>query len=467
MLSGASPAAAAVASAARGFWKMKATRRGRTILASQMGSRVLWRRIAAFAGIYSATILAFLGTVVAARQLTKQEFGVLTLALFTAAFLQSLLDLTVEEVAVKFGFRYIAAERWGRLRRLLRGALVVKVVGGAIATLVLLAFAPLAHVVFRGRQPDLTAALAIAALIPLFQAPEGLGAAALVLRRRYDVRGVFLAFTAVTRFLALWIGSRYGVVETVVGVVVAQLVSSAAISFAGASALRRFPQAAPESLADDRAEIKRFVVQSSLATTVLALRGNLGPVALGTVAPTAAVANFRAAQAPQSALSAFSAPARIVLLTEQTHAWEHGRRAEVFAGVRRYTLGAAGLGAVILVPALWLMPTLVRWVYTAKYVPATDAFRLVLVAGIVQLVVGWSKSLPVTIGRPGLRVLTHGIEVLVFVPLVLVLGWHWGATGAAAAVLASSVAFALTWAVLIVGIRRESLAVVPVSGLSG
>jgi hypothetical protein len=58
---------------------------------------------------------------------------------------------------------------------------------------------------------------------------------------------------------------------------------------------------------------------------------------------------------------------------------------------------------------------------------------VLILAAAVQLIVGWSKSFPVTIGRPGLRILTHGIETIVVLPLTLVFGSQWGAAGAAGA----------------------------------
>ena len=45
--------------------------------------------------------------------------------------------------------------------------------------------------------------------------------------------------------------------------------------------------------------------------------------------------------------------------------------------------------------------------------------------------------------------------MLVLVPLVGVFGAKWGATGGAAAVLVSSVAFCLYWTFLFLRIRRE------------
>ena len=109
--------------------------------------------------------------------------------------------------------------------------------------------------------------------------------------------------------------------------------------------------------------------------------------------------------------------------------------------------------AVVVPPAFILMPWLVRVLYGADYEGASDAARLVLLAAALQFVFGWSKSLPVSIGRPGLRVLAHGIESVVMIPLVVVLGREWGATGGGGAVLASTVVFCGIWVVLLARLR--------------
>ena len=67
-----------------------------------------------------------LASIVAARVLGLEEFGVFATALFVVGFFQALLDLTVEESLTKYGFRYVAAEDWGRLRRLFRQMLLFK-----------------------------------------------------------------------------------------------------------------------------------------------------------------------------------------------------------------------------------------------------------------------------------------------------------------------------------------------------
>jgi O-antigen/teichoic acid export membrane protein len=426
-----------------------------------MRSRLFWRRSAAAAGIYASVVLGFLGTVIAAHRFSTHVLGLYALVLAATGFFQTLLDLTFEEALVKYGFRFQEREDWGRLRRLFGRAVQVKLVGGVLAGACLLALAPAAGALFGDDR--LLKPMLVAAALPLMQAPENVGGVALILRGRYDIRAFFLLFSMALRLAGIAIGTRYGLTETIVAIVAAQIAATSAVLGAGWVAFRRYPRVAAVPIGPERPEILRFVRQSSLATGVVALRSTLSPLLLGVVASPTQVGYFRVAQAPQQGFAALSAPARLILLTEQTRDWERGTREAVFDGVRRYSLGAAAVAAVLLVPLIWFAPDLVRLLFTSKNLGATDALRLIVIAGAVQFVVGWTKSFPVSIGRPNLRIWTHGLETLVLIPLVLVLGAAWGATGAAGAVLASSVAFALFWTILFVRIRREpDVQVVPV-----
>jgi O-antigen/teichoic acid export membrane protein len=418
-----------------------------------MRSRLFWRRSAAAAGTYTSAALGFLGTVVALHVFSTDTFGLYALVLAATGFFQSLLDLTVEEALVKFGFRYLTREDWGRLRRLFASAIVFKVSGGVLATAVLLGLAPAANTILN--KHGLTTPLLIGAFLPLAQCTENVGGVAIVLHGRYDVRALFLTVSMALRLTAIAVGAPHGLAATVAGIVAAQAVATAAIGITGWLAFRRFPQAPAVPLAEERRGIFAFVAQSSVASGVTSLTTTLSILVLGRVASTTQVAWYRAALAPQQAFAALSSPARLVLLTEQTRDWERGRRAPVFAGIRRYTLGTAAVTGILLPFLLVFTPQLARLLFSAKNLGAVDATRLVIVAGALRMVYGWTKSFPVSIGRPSLRIWTHGLEMLVLVPLAGVLGAKWGATGAAAAVVASSVAFCAYWTVLYFRIRRE------------
>jgi O-antigen/teichoic acid export membrane protein len=408
--------------------------------------RLLVRRSLTAVGIYSSVVLGFLATVVAARRLGSEVFGLYTIVISASGFFQILLDLTVEEAVVKYGFRYVAREDWGRLRELYRNALLFKLTGAAFGAIGVVVLAPFADALFG--HAGLETALFIAAGIPIGQALEGLAGTALFLRSRYDVRAAFLIWSMLLRLVAIWFATPHGLVATVTAVVLAQAASTASIAVVGLAAFRRFPRAQRVPLGADRREIAGFVVQSSAGSGVVSVRNFLTPLLLGIVTSPVQVGFFRVAQAPQSGFQALSAPARMVLLTEQTRDWEHGRRTAVMRGIRNYSLLAAIAMVVAVPPLFYWMPDLVRLVYKSQYLGAVDASRVFLIAAAVQFLVGWTKSFPVTIGRPQLRWMTHGAESLVIIPLTVVLGLAYGATGAAVAVLAGTCVFAALWAVI-------------------
>jgi O-antigen/teichoic acid export membrane protein len=414
-------------------------------------SRLFVRRSVTAVGIYSSVVLGFAATVVATRVFhSTRLFGDYATVLFAAALSQVFFDLTVEEALVKYGFRYTTAEDWGRLRRLFVSALRFKLVGSALGAAALVVFALVGP-------SRLTVPLLLAAGIPLGQSLEGLAGAVLYLRSRYDLRALLLAWSMGLRLAGVAIGARYGVTEAIAGVLVAQVAATATVVAVGRLAFRRFPQAPARALGDDRRDVVSFVLQSSVATGVVALRTSLAPLLLGAVTNTVQVGLLRVAQAPQSAFQSLSAPARMVLLTEQTRDWERGEQSAVLRGIRRYSLLAFLVSLVIVPPVFVFLPDLIRLLNGAEYVGAADAARIFTIAAAVQFIVGWTKSFPVTIGRPGLRALTHGVESLVVLPLVVVLGAVWGAKGAAIAVLVGMVVFALNWLWIFVRIEPDDV----------
>ena len=425
-----------------------------------------WRRSSSTAaGVYVSAAIGFLGSIVAFRELGTIEFGRLALVLAATGFFQLFADLTVEEAVVKYGFRYAAREDWGRFRRVFEVGLELKLAGGLLGALGIVVLAPLSHLIWNAH--SLFWPMLLAALLPPAQAPEGLASAALIVRRRYDVRAAFLIVSMALRLAAFAVGAAFGVLETVIALVAAQVVATAAISVVGVAALRRYPSAPAVPLGDDRLPFRRFVVTSSLGSVLSPMRGLLGTLLLGAVTTVRQVSYFRIAQVPESAFASLSSPVRMILLSEQTHAFEQGRWDTVNRMLRRYVTGAGLLMAVLLPPLLWLTPTLLRFAYGAKAEPASNAARLILLVAAIQVILGWAKSFPVSIGRPALRLVAQGAEIVVLVPALLVLGSRYGATGAAGGFLIAAGAFALTWAVILLRLRRDPSLVAPEPVVSG
>jgi hypothetical protein len=157
------------------------------------------------------------------------------------------------------------------------------------------------------------------------------------------------------------------------------------------------------------------------------------------------------AQAPQSGFQTLSAPARMVLLNEQTRDWNGAINRQCCAACR-YSSGAL-LIRCARTAALIFLPTLIRWIYTSAYVDAT--LRVCHDCGRRAVRRRLDEVLPVTIGRPGLRS-SHGIETIVVLPLVVVLGAEW-APPAPPAMLVGMVVFAVIWVFIFLRIEPSDV----------
>jgi O-antigen/teichoic acid export membrane protein len=422
-----------------------------------MRSTAMWRRSVTAAGVYVSAAVGVLGTVIAAHELSLRAFGLLAIVTGTTSVFQLIGDVTVDEALIKYGTRYATRERWGRFRRIFEIGLLLKVAGGVVGGVGVLIVVPFAAALFKDSH-GIAVPLALAALIPLVQAPEGVAASMLIVRRRYDVRALFLLLSMLLRLAGLAAGASISLTGAVVGLVLAQALATVAICIAALLAYMRTPRVASEPLADDRREFRSFVMQSSIGSLISPLRGTLAFPLLGLVASPVQVGYFRAAQAPQTAFASLSAPLRMVLIAEQTHEFERGNVRAMYRLLRRYIIGTTA-AMLMLVPLLWwAAPHVVRWVFPKQYPGAVDATRLILLAAALAVIWAWTKWFPIAIGKPGLRIWTQSVEIVVLIPTLLVLGSAYGATGAAGATVISAGVAAVLWTVILFRLRREHLA---------
>src|SRR5438552_3947712 len=82
---------------------------------------------------------------------------------------------------------------------------------------------------------------------------------ALILRGRYDIRAFFLLLSMALRLAGIAIGTQYGLTETVVAIVAAQILATSAVLAAGWIAFRRYPRVPAVPIGRERSEITRFV----------------------------------------------------------------------------------------------------------------------------------------------------------------------------------------------------------------
>jgi O-antigen/teichoic acid export membrane protein len=140
-----------------------------------------------------------------------------------------------------------------------------------------------------------------------------------------------------------------------------------------------------------------------------------------------------------------SAPLRLALSAEQAKLAAQDRRPELLRSVRWHTVIGIALGLALAIAGYFTLPWLIPLLYSQTFSEAVTPARILLVAAVAMLSIGWAKSLFIGIGRPGLQAIVAFVELALTVAALVVLVPEGGASGAAAAVSGTSVVLALVW----------------------
>ena len=104
-----------------------------------------------------------------------------------------------------------------------------------------------------------------------------------MLAGRYDVRAWYVFLTQLLRATGLVVGAQFGVTEAVLGLVLGQVAGLDRGQLGGDRRVPPVPAAELEPLGEDRKEIVRFVITSSIGSGIVSLRGAIVPLLLGAV----------------------------------------------------------------------------------------------------------------------------------------------------------------------------------------
>lgn len=153
-------------------------------------------------------------------------------------------------------------------------------------------------------------------------------------------------------------------------------------------------------------------------------RGYLGEAALGFYGRAYAFARY-----PKFIVSMPISPVALGLYAELKE--DRKRLSQAFFRINAFILRAGFLLAGILALTA---PELIRILIGPKWMPMLDAFRLMLVFTMLDPVRKTVGHLFTAVGQPGLMVRMYGVQVLVLLPLLWLLGSRYGITGVALAV---------------------------------
>ena len=412
-------------------------------------SREWWLRAGrATAAVWIATVIAFLGTVIAARELGPTGYGSMLLAISVASLVATLLDLTLEEAIVHHGSRLLKNGATLELRRLLRTAVWIECVNGLAVLVLTVALASMLGTLISGDEAS-AGLVRIAAISIFFSTFNGTIGAVFLLDGRPDLRAWLDTWGAFVRLATIAIAIT--VEADPASILIAFAVAAAIGALTqGAVAWRRVRRRwAPRVVATDvrtawLGPLVRFGIHSGIATSVLAGRGALLPIIFGRIAGAHALGLLNAGMLPVNAAAVASAGLRMSLLPEQAKLAASGD----WATLRRSIRGHMSIGVLLAAPAagvgFFVMPWLITTLYSPAFGGSVEAARILLLAAVIQFALSWTKTLPGAIGRPQLRTWIAAIDLAVSASLVWALADS-GVVGAAGALVISTAAVAAVW----------------------
>jgi O-antigen/teichoic acid export membrane protein len=397
--------------------------------------RAWWRRAGSTSiALWGGAAIAFLGSVVAARELGPSGFGSVVLAAAVATLVATLLDLTLEQGLVHHGSRALAEQDLGGLRTLLRIALVVDVaLGLAVAVLIFGVAEPLADFVGGGElDPSL---VRIAALITFAGTVDGTTTGVLFLARRPDLRAWVVFATNVGRLAGVLVGVQIGGPQEVLAGFAFAAVATSVIQgvLAWRVGWRHWKTAeAGGRVREWIGKLISFGIYSSITTTIAAARRSVVPVFLGSLSGPGTVAIFTVALVVFDLAALASEPLRMALFPEQARQAAEGD----VHGLRRVIRGVTAIGLAVALPAAvagwFLLPILLPAIYSAQYEDAVLPARILLIAAVTHLALGWARPFFPAIGRPKLQTIYQfAFAILVLAAMALLA--RYGSTGAAIA----------------------------------
>jgi O-antigen/teichoic acid export membrane protein len=398
--------------------------------------------------VWIGTGLAFVATLIAARSLGPSQYGAVVLAVSVAAFIFTLLDLTLDEAVVFHGSALLEAGNPGEVRRLIRAALTIDVLNGLfVLSAVLILSEWLSKTLSgSGANPRL---LQVAALASFVTTIDGTTGAVLLLARKSALRAWMGAWVSFLRVVAVLFAVMMGAspMAVLVAFLIASALGSASLAFAAWRVAQEQLGSSVSPAREDRRwpmTLTRFGIHTAVTTSILAGRGSLVPVVIGRAAGVEALGLFTVGMLPVSLAGMATSGLRLSLFPEQARLSAKGDWLGLKKSIRGHTwiglvvgVSAAAIGYVLLP---WLIPTLYSSAFTGSVTPA----RILLVAAVFSLAFSWAKTLAAAVGRPALRTIVSCVDLVVSITLIRLLADR-GATGAAIATSLSVIFLAVAW----------------------
>jgi len=355
-----------------------------------------------FLGNTGATALTLVKSILIARALGSEVFGLMTYAITVALFAAQFIDMKTGDNLVRFvGRAIVQKEPTKAVTYFQLGILIDAAAALAAVVAILLIVLPLV-----GAHPQheiLQSMIRIFIWAVPFRLLKGPFDAILVALRRFDVIAALQIIARVAELAVVLALLPLGVLALVwAAVVVAVLEFLLSAGCAIGVFWRQTRAWRGEGFREAWREMRPFAVYGGLTGTLKSLTTNLDVVVLGALRPASEVSFYTIARSAASVLVTFTGPVSQAVYPLMNEAWSVKDKPRVRQLIGRMVLlnGSASLAAIafLLLTARWLVVLF----YGPDFSPAAPVLRLMIVFIGLQTVTGWMRQMILIAGHPRL-----------------------------------------------------------------
>lgn len=393
----------------------------------------------------NAAVCDLLRSVVLARGLGAEGFGIYILVTILVRTIQEFFNLNVGSALIKFGAEYTSSGQTTRLAALLKGCFIIAAVT-AVASVVFVVIADeFAYDTFIS-QPGLSAYVQLYAIAAGFSFFDNVSISLLNLHFRFRLNSVIkmsldLAELAIIAMAVLLVPGDLAVLfAAAISVLLLK-----GIVYNGAALWEMRELVTPNlrvSLAEigaDRRRIAGFLVNNSLSRTVHTLIFSGDVLLLGALTGPMEVGYYSIAKKLAFAILRLTDPMATSSFPQLATLVAQRNLAGIKLMLTRMSTIIACMAAGMLAVALVAGGRLTTLVYGEEYRPASTAFSILVAAAGVGAVLFWSTSLIMSLGRVDARLKAYLAALVVGASTAWFLIPQYGATGLAIAMLAAIV----------------------------
>jgi O-antigen/teichoic acid export membrane protein len=396
-------------------------------------------------GKASAGLISLIYTVIAARVLGPEQYGVLVLINYFAMFIGGLIAFPGWHAIVRYGFAQADNDQ-DKLIRLLRFAGAIELVGGLVAVATAAIVAPLVGPRL-GWSPE-AQALAVPYSLAVLATVRATPAGFLQIIRRFDILGIHNIVTPVMRLIGtlIVVAFGWGVTGFIYAWLLAALVECASLWVFGVIFARRHfgERALLGAVQDVRHEnegLMRFMMTANADIMLGDIVGRVTPLIMGWVLGPAAAGLYSIATRTTIVIAQ---PAQILGQAAFAELARLLAQGGTGAAVRRALARTTGIALAAALPVLAIIALFSRQISAMiagpAYAGASTIMIWLAVARVIALTAPPTSAALIAMGRPGLSVTSNLTTNIGLLPLLPVLTLSFGLNGAGIHAVVQSVA---------------------------